>query len=111
MVQVDTYPSGTESQGHRTHDQAKEQQDRKILLSCYGALISKTKALETRKQGRRLGVSTPSSADVPVGYHAYQIPGSIELPHICPVATMVNSARQQNVLKGPPHWRLLLEKF
>lgn len=47
MVQVDTYPSGTESQGHRTHDQAKEQQDRKVLFSCYGALISKTKALET----------------------------------------------------------------
>lgn len=55
MVQVDTYPSGTGSQGHRTHDQAKGQQDRKDLFSCYGALISKTKALETGKQGRRWG--------------------------------------------------------
>lgn len=110
MVQVDTYPSGTESQGHRTHDQAKGQQDRKDLFSCYGELISKTKALETGKQGRRLGMSTPSSADVPVGYGAYRLPGSFERLHMCPVAAMVNSARQQSVLKGPPHWRRLLEK-
>lgn len=103
MVQVDTYPSGTESQGHRIHHQAKGQQDRKDLFNCYGALISKTKALETGKQGRRLGMSTPSSADVPVGYGAYRIPGSIELLHIRPVAAMDNSVRQQNVLKGPPH--------
>lgn len=42
------------------------------------------------------------------GYRAYQT-GSIGLLHTGSVAAMVSSARQQNVLKGPPHWKPLLE--
>lgn len=107
----DTVP-GTQGDG-----QARGQQDREVLFSCCGALISKTKAWDPGSEegcgwGHRIRDEnpppTPSSADVPVGYRAYQT-GSIGPLHTGSVAAMVSSARQQNVLKGPPHWKPLLE--